>query len=98
MVPCVEKASFIAPSASVSGDTVIGENSSIGYGGTIRGTDVYFQMSLFLGDVAPIRIGCNTHLRDNVVVHVDSPPNQIPSIIGNNCYIGSFGVVVITIR
>lgn len=37
MTPCVEKASFIAPSAAVSGDTVIGANSSIWYGGTVRG-------------------------------------------------------------
>ena len=44
---------------------------------------------LRLADVARIRIGTNTHLRDNVVVHVDSPPNQIPAYIGDNCFIGN---------
>ena len=35
--PNVSKASFIAPTATVSGDAILGENSSLWYGGTIRG-------------------------------------------------------------
>ena len=50
-------------------------------------------ISDFVADVAPIRIGSNTHLCDNVVVHVDSPPNQLPAIIGSNCVIGSNCIV-----
>ena len=35
--PDVAKASFIAPSASVSGKVTLGENSSVWYGSTLRG-------------------------------------------------------------
>ena len=52
--------------------------------------EVVFKRERYvLADVAPIRIGTNTHFRDNVVVHVDSPPNQIPTYIGDNCFIGN---------
>ena len=43
--------------------------------------------------MAPIRIGSNTHLRDNVVIHVDSPPKQGPTTIGNNVMIGTDSII-----
>ena len=48
---------------------------------------------LDLGDVADITIGSNTHVRDNVVVHVDSPPNQIHTVIGNNVVIDNGSII-----
>jgi carbonic anhydrase/acetyltransferase-like protein (isoleucine patch superfamily) len=51
---------FVADGAAVIGDVVIGARSSIWYGTVVR------------GDVMPIRIGAETSIQDNSVVHVTS--------------------------
>ena len=57
-VPALPRAGFIAPSASVIGDVTIGEKSSVWYGAVLR------------GDVNSIRIGAQTNIQDNTVIHV----------------------------
>lgn len=42
--PDISKASFIAPTASVSGNVTMGANSSVWYGSTIRGCFIYYLM------------------------------------------------------
>jgi carbonic anhydrase/acetyltransferase-like protein (isoleucine patch superfamily) len=49
---------FLAESAAVIGDVVIGAGSSIWYGAVVR------------GDMMPIRIGAGTSIQDNTVVHI----------------------------
>ncbi|MDD6057417.1 MAG: gamma carbonic anhydrase family protein [Clostridiales bacterium] len=50
---------FVAEGAVVRGDIVIGENSSVWYHATMR------------ADNARIRIGANTNIQDNCVLHAD---------------------------
>lgn len=56
--PKIGKGVFIAPTASVIGDVEIGDGASIWFGAVLR------------GDEAGIRIGRNTSVQDNVVIHV----------------------------
>lgn len=56
--PVIDEAAYIAETAVVTGDVVIGAESSIWYGCVLR------------GDVNQIRIGCGVNLQDGSVVHV----------------------------
>ena len=49
---------WVAPSGVVAGDVVMGSGSSVWFGAVVR------------GDVFPIRIGDDTNIQDNAVVHV----------------------------
>lgn len=49
---------FLAPTALVVGDVVLGEEASVWYGTVVR------------GDVGPIRVGARTNLQDGCVLHV----------------------------
>ena len=51
---------YVADYAAVIGDVVIGPRSSVWFGTVVR------------GDVMPIRIGAETSIQDNSVVHVTS--------------------------
>jgi len=68
-LPTIADNVFIAQTAVVTGDVVIGKGSSIWYGVVMR------------GDVHEIRIGENTNIQDNTVVHVTRDKF--------GCYIGS---------
>ena len=59
MFPDVEKAAFIAPNAAICGDVAMDEGSSVWFSAVIR------------GEVAPIRIGKNSNVQDNAVLHCD---------------------------
>jgi carbonic anhydrase/acetyltransferase-like protein (isoleucine patch superfamily) len=57
---------FVASTASVTGDVVLGEDANLWYGVVVRGDD------------ARITIGARTNVQDNTVVHVDpGAPNEI---------------------
>ena len=73
MRPETERASFIAENATIIGDVVLDEGTTVWYGAVIR------------GDGDSVRIGKNTNIQDNTVVHVD-PGN--PVVIGENVTIG----------
>ena len=87
--PTIDKSAFIAPTAIVSGDTVIGKDVGIWYGVVIR------------GDVAKIRIGDGTNIQDNSVVHVtraNHAQNKTgdeggPTIIGKGVTIGHNAII-----
>lgn len=57
IMPTLGKDVWIADNAAVIGDTVIGEQSNIWFGCTVR------------GDVHEIRIGKRTNIQDNSVIH-----------------------------
>jgi carbonic anhydrase/acetyltransferase-like protein (isoleucine patch superfamily) len=78
LTPDVAKAAFVAPSGDVIGDVVLGKDSSVWFSVTVR------------GDMAPIRIGDNTNIQDNCVVHVDT---DTPTHIGNDVTVGHSAVV-----
>ncbi|HEX7076903.1 MAG TPA: gamma carbonic anhydrase family protein [Candidatus Eisenbacteria bacterium] len=55
--PVVPPSSFVAPTAVVVGDVVLGDQASIWYGAVVR------------GDVGPVRIGARTNVQDLCLLH-----------------------------
>ncbi len=72
--PQVNPSNFIAPSADIIGDVVLGEESSVWFNVTIR------------GDVHYIRIGNRSNVQDNTCIHVMNTDG--PTIIGDEVTIG----------
>ena len=66
--PTIAESAFTAPSADIIGDVVIGEESTIWFNCTVR------------GDVNEIRIGKQTSIQDNTVIHV--------ARLGQGTYVG----------
>jgi carbonic anhydrase/acetyltransferase-like protein (isoleucine patch superfamily) len=77
--PTIAESVFIAPSASVIGDVVIGEGSSVWFGVVMR------------GDVFPIRVGSRTNIQDNSVVHVTG--GKTSTTIGDDVTVGHSAIV-----
>ncbi len=73
ITPDIEKANFVAPSADIIGDVTLDENSSVWYNCTLR------------GDIESIRIGKNSNIQDNTVVHVGY---DVGTVVGDNVTIG----------
>ena len=78
VLPRIAASAFIDSSAQVIGDVEIGERSGIWPGAVVR------------GDVNSIRIGDETSVQDNAVVHVDVDQ---PTSIGSRVTVGH-GVVL----
>ncbi|MHA7276099.1 gamma carbonic anhydrase family protein [Arthrobacter sp. Hz1] len=76
--PTISDSCFIAPTASIIGDVVLGEDSSAFYGVSVR------------GDTAAIRVGDGTNLQDNVVLHADP---DFPTTVGNRVSVGHTAVI-----
>ena len=72
--PIIPASVLIASNACISGDMVIGEDSSLWFNVSAR------------GDVNFIRIGSETNIQDNSVIHVTHQGN--PTIIGNRVTVG----------
>lgn len=77
--PKVAASAYIDPSAQVIGDVEIGENSSIWPNASVR------------GDVHRIRIGEETNIQDNCVLHGER--NKWPVIVGNRVTVGHAAVL-----
>ncbi len=65
---------YVAPAATVIGDVVLGEKSSIWFGAVLR------------GDVFPIRIGARSNIQDNSVVHVTG--GKTSTTVGDDVTVG----------
>lgn len=76
--PQIDASCFVAPSAAVIGDVVIGPSSSIWFNATVR------------GDVASIHIGEGSNIQDNAVIHVTT---GIPTTIGDWITIGHGAII-----
>jgi carbonic anhydrase/acetyltransferase-like protein (isoleucine patch superfamily) len=76
--PSTEKAAFIAENASIIGNVTLEENANIWFGAVLR------------ADIAEIRVGKNTNIQDNAVIHVSIGK---PAIIGDNVTIGHSAIV-----
>jgi carbonic anhydrase/acetyltransferase-like protein (isoleucine patch superfamily) len=74
VLPKVAASAYIDPSAQVIGDVVVGERASIWPNATVR------------GDVNSIRIGEETNVQDNSVLHVDH--GLYPLTLGNRVTVG----------
>ncbi len=71
--PHIDPSCFIAPSADVIGEVVIGKASSLWFNATVR------------GDVSSIHIGEGSNIQDNTVVHCTI---DVPVSIGDSVTIG----------
>lgn len=94
--PQIHKNAFIADSADVLGQVIMGEGSSIWYGAVVR------------GDIENIKIGKYTNIQDNVTVHTETNiPTELGDYtvvghnaiihgcrVGNNCLIGMGAIVL----
>lgn len=76
--PSLEGNAYVAPSAGVIGDVSLSTGSSCWFGAVLR------------GDEANIRLGKNSNIQDNSIVHCD---RDIPVLIGENVTIGH-GVIL----
>lgn len=74
IAPDIDESVFIAPSADVIGDVVIGEKSSIWFNCVVR------------GDVNHIRIGKRSNIQDGTVLHVSNGTH--PTIVGDDVLVG----------
>lgn len=77
--PVIAESSFIAENTSIIGDVIIGEESSIWFGTTVR------------GDMNYIHIGNRTNIQDNSMVHVTT--DIAPTIIGDGVTIGHGAII-----
>src|SRR3569623_537649 len=71
--PQLGKGAWVADSAEVIGDVVLGDGASVWFGTVIR------------GDTENIRVGTNTNIQDLSVLHADFGE---PLIIGDNVSVG----------
>jgi carbonic anhydrase/acetyltransferase-like protein (isoleucine patch superfamily) len=79
--PEVDPSVFIADGAVVKGDVKLSEGVSVWYNATIR------------ADRAPIRIGKNTNIQDNAVLHVEGGVVPYGVTIGEGVTIGHNAIV-----
>jgi carbonic anhydrase/acetyltransferase-like protein (isoleucine patch superfamily) len=80
ITPRVDESVFVDETALVVGDVHIGKDSSI------------WPLTVVRGDVNKIRIGNNTNIQDNSVVHVTHPHGDVPEgyavQVGDNVTVG----------
>ncbi|HVJ90971.1 MAG TPA: gamma carbonic anhydrase family protein [Labilithrix sp.] len=77
--PRLGRGAWIAPTAAVIGDVVIGDESSVWFGAVLR------------GDMFPIRVGARTNVQDNAVVHVTG--GKADTTIGDDVTIGHLALI-----
>jgi carbonic anhydrase/acetyltransferase-like protein (isoleucine patch superfamily) len=77
--PKIGQNCFLAETATIIGDVEIGSDCSIWYGAVLR------------GDVHYIKVGNNTNIQDNVVVHATY--KKSPTNIGNNVTIAHGAII-----
>jgi carbonic anhydrase/acetyltransferase-like protein (isoleucine patch superfamily) len=81
-IPKIDKSAFVSEAAYVVGDVEIDENSSVWPGAVIR------------GDFGKIKIGRNTAVEDNCVIHSGSPASPIRDVtLGDEVHIGHGAVI-----
>ena len=88
----MKKQVYIAPTAVVNGDVILGENVNIWYGAVLR------------GDSGTITVGDHTNIQENCVIHEETTIGSCCTIghgaiihgctIGNDCLIGMGSIVL----
>jgi carbonic anhydrase/acetyltransferase-like protein (isoleucine patch superfamily) len=73
IAPQIDASAWVAPDANLIGNVVLGADTSIWFGATLR------------GDNEEIRVGAGTNVQENCVLHTDM---GYPLVIGANCTIG----------
>lgn len=76
--PTVHPTAWVAPSADVVGEAILGEDVSIWFGAVIR------------GDNTPIPIGARSNVQEGAMLHSDP---DAPLTIGEDCTIGHHAIL-----
>lgn len=76
--PAIDPTAFVAPDAQIHGDVRIGPRAVIMFGAVIR------------AELAPVRIGAETNIQDNCVIHTDE---GLPATIGSRVTVGHAAIV-----
>lgn len=77
--PVVGRDAFVAETAVLIGDVVVGEDASVWYGCVLR------------GDGNHIRVGARTNVQDGTIVHIAT--GRFPCLIGAGVTIGHAAVI-----
>ena len=77
--PQIDPTAFVAVSAVVVGDVVVGPDASVWFHTVVR------------GDVERVRIGARTNLQDNATVHVTR--ERWPTLVGEGVTVGHAAVL-----
>lgn len=78
-LPEISQDCYLAPTAQIIGDVVLGESSSVWFNAVLR------------GDVMPIRIGKECNLQDNVVVH--GTYQSVGTVLGDRVSVGHSSIL-----
>lgn len=84
VTPVIAPSAFIAETAVVIGDVVIGENASVWYGCVLRGDD------------NSIRVGARTNIQDGTIVHINHEREGAAgtkTVIGADVTIGHMALI-----
>jgi len=76
--PTIHSSVWVVPGATVAGDVVLEEESSVWYGAVLR------------GDINRIVVGPRSNIQDNAVVHVDT---NYPTAMGELVTVGHTAIV-----
>jgi carbonic anhydrase/acetyltransferase-like protein (isoleucine patch superfamily) len=76
--PTIHSSAWVVPGATVLGDVILEEESSVWYGAVLR------------GDINRIIIGPRSNVQDNAVVHIDT---GYPTTVGELVTIGHTAIV-----
>jgi carbonic anhydrase/acetyltransferase-like protein (isoleucine patch superfamily) len=76
--PTIHSSAWVVPGATVIGDVILEEESSVWYGAVLR------------GDINRIVIGPRSNIQDNAVVHVDT---DYPATMGELVTVGHTAIV-----
>ena len=79
LVPLLGPGAYVAETATVIGDVVLGEDASVWFGADLR------------GDVMPIRIGARTNIQDGAVVHVTG--GEAKTTVGDDVTVGHLALL-----
>jgi carbonic anhydrase/acetyltransferase-like protein (isoleucine patch superfamily) len=79
VTPTIAADAFIAPTAAVIGDVVIGSETGIWFHCLVR------------GDLNSIRIGARTNIQDATVIHIDT--GEFSTFIGDDVTVGHNAVI-----
>ncbi len=78
-LPTVPPSSYVDESAQLLGDVTLGDGASVWMNAVLR------------GDVHSIRVGANSNVQDNAVLH--GQRGQWPVVVGERCTIGHGAIV-----
>jgi len=79
MVPTIDPTAFIASTAILIGDVVIGAGSSVWFHCVLR------------GDTNHIRVGARCNIQDGTIIHVNA--GNFPTLIGDDVTVGHAAIV-----